>query len=479
MTKNSGLASSQTLILGAAGIIVAALVAAYGLGVFDTGEPVVEPEKVASEPVPEAPASGELERPAEVAEPSPEADAAVEPEPTVTAEPEAVPAEEAAVPATVTAGEPATKTAGDDTAPLDQPAPPTFDVVRVEPDGNTLIAGVAAGGDAVDILLDRVAVARAEPGPDGKFATFLTLDPSETPRLLSLLLHAGEARIASEDQVIVAPVARVATKAAKETQIAAADPEPAETPEGRAEDTAATATAVTTEDAAQPAQSAGEAEGSAETAETTAAPGEATVAAEQVETPDEPAEPAAPAVLLAGKAGVSVIQPAQSATASSALVLDAISYSDGGAVELTGRGAGGATIRAYLDNTVRATVVIAETGQWTTRLTDVAPGIYTLRIDQVDAAGKVTSRIETPFKREAPENIVAAEAAQAQADTDQGGAAAPIRVVTIQPGNTLWAIAREQYGEGILYVRLFEANRDLIRNPDLIYPGQVFEIPRD
>ena len=50
-------------------------------------------------------------------------------------------------------------------------------------------------------------------------------------------------------------------------------------------------------------------------------------------------------------------------------------------------------------------------------------------------------------------------------------------LVTVEPGFTLWRIARETYGEGILYVRVFEANRDQIRNPDLIYPGQVFAVP--
>jgi nucleoid-associated protein YgaU len=49
--------------------------------------------------------------------------------------------------------------------------------------------------------------------------------------------------------------------------------------------------------------------------------------------------------------------------------------------------------------------------------------------------------------------------------------------VTVQPGSTLWAIATERYGEGIRYVQVFEANRDKIRDPDLIYPGQVFELP--
>ena len=51
------------------------------------------------------------------------------------------------------------------------------------------------------------------------------------------------------------------------------------------------------------------------------------------------------------------------------------------------------------------------------------------------------------------------------------------RVKTVQPGSTLWAIAKESYGEGIEYFKVFEANKERIRDPDLIYPGQVFEIP--
>ena len=58
---------------------------------------------------------------------------------------------------------------------------------------------------------------------------------------------------------------------------------------------------------------------------------------------------------------------------------------------------------------------------------------------------------------------------------DEGDA--PLRVLTVQPGNTLWQIARDRYGEGLLYVRVFEANRGQIRDPDLIYPGQVFDLP--
>ena len=50
-------------------------------------------------------------------------------------------------------------------------------------------------------------------------------------------------------------------------------------------------------------------------------------------------------------------------------------------------------------------------------------------------------------------------------------------IVTVQPGYSLWRIARESYGEGILYVKVYEANKDQIRDPDLIYPGQIFTVP--
>jgi nucleoid-associated protein YgaU len=49
--------------------------------------------------------------------------------------------------------------------------------------------------------------------------------------------------------------------------------------------------------------------------------------------------------------------------------------------------------------------------------------------------------------------------------------------VIVQPGNSLWRIARRVLGEGMSYVHIYEANQAQIRDPDLIYPGQVFEIP--
>ena len=108
-------------------------------------------------------------------------------------------------------------------------------------------------------------------------------------------------------------------------------------------------------------------------------------------------------------------------------------------------------------------------GQWRADLPEIDTGTYTLRVDELNAEGAVISRAETPFRREPVEAI--------QALGLGVGSTAPVSLITVQPGNTLWGIARQKYGEGILYVRVFEANTDRIRNPDLIYPGQIFSVP--
>ena len=196
--------------------------------------------------------------------------------------------------------------------------------------------------------------------------------------------------------------------------------------------------------------------------------------------PDTPqTDPVArPPVLVADASGVRVLQPAiapgAAAEVLATVALDAISYNDGGEVFLAGRarvGAGGTFVRIYVDNIPVAVGVVAPDGTWESGLPDVPPGVYTMRVDQVDASGAVTSRIESPFQREAPAALAAAMAEQ----TGEGFGG--VAVKTVQPGHTLWAIARERYGDGIMYVNVFAANRDRIRNPDLIYPGQVFVLP--
>ncbi len=188
-----------------------------------------------------------------------------------------------------------------------------------------------------------------------------------------------------------------------------------------------------------------------------------------------PVETAAPPVLVSDADGVRVVQPALAPGAGPEVLttaaVDAIAYDAEGRVSLSGRAAGGTTVRLYLDNAAVADVAVDGEGQWSADLTGTAPGVYTLRVDQIDAGGRVTSRVETPFLREERESIAAAMAE----DTGEEGFAVAMK--TVQPGNTLWAIARERYGEGVLYLQVFEANRDRIRDADLIYPGQVFVLP--
>jgi nucleoid-associated protein YgaU len=48
---------------------------------------------------------------------------------------------------------------------------------------------------------------------------------------------------------------------------------------------------------------------------------------------------------------------------------------------------------------------------------------------------------------------------------------------TVQSGDTLWAIAETAYGDGSKYMNIFDANRNLLEDPDRIYPGQQLLIP--
>lgn len=178
------------------------------------------------------------------------------------------------------------------------------------------------------------------------------------------------------------------------------------------------------------------------------------------------APPAAAAPTLVSDAeGVRVLAPPSAPEAQTDVSLDVISYDTEGEVVLTGRGTG--AVRLYVNNQPVQVAEVDETGGWSTDLPNVDPGVYTLRVDQVDADGAVTSRIETPFLIEEPEVIQALPAPEAG-----------INVHTVQTGNTLWGIARDEYGDGVLYVQVYEANRDVIRDPDLIFPGQVFTLPQ-
>lgn len=160
------------------------------------------------------------------------------------------------------------------------------------------------------------------------------------------------------------------------------------------------------------------------------------------------------AVLQAPASGIGI-------SGGGALTLDSLSYDDKGAVTLSGKADPGAEIRPYVDGTLAGRATADAEGNWSLTLeTPLDAGRHDLRVDQVDAEGQVAQRLETPIQ---------------QAAFTMPSSSEP--VIVIQPGNNLWVIARHIYGRGVLYTQIFEANREQIVDPDLIFPGQIFVLP--
>jgi nucleoid-associated protein YgaU len=188
--------------------------------------------------------------------------------------------------------------------------------------------------------------------------------------------------------------------------------------------------------------------------------------------------------------------PAAPAPAQTTVSLDSVDYNDQGDIVFSGRGAPGSTVRLYVDNDFTGDAVVSPEGAWSwSGKGGIAPGQHTLRADQLGTDAKVSSRVELPFVRAEPKQVAAAQAAEPAAPAPQPAPAQataaaqpqpapaaepaapqPGRIV-IQPGNNLWNISRVLYGKGTQYTVIYEANKDLIRNPSMIYPGQVFTTP--
>jgi nucleoid-associated protein YgaU len=318
---------------------------------------------------------------------------------------------------------------------------PGFDVVRVEPDGSAAVVGTAEPGAKVTIYADEAPLAEAEADADGNFVAIFKVEPSAEPRALTLGAVTPEGGAASSADVVMllprAPDAEAAPAADGAAATAAGPaPEPGEEP-----------VAVAPAPVVLP---------------------EAEAEAEPESEPGAEAAPEVAAAVIVREDGVEVT-PAD-ANGERRVTLGAVSYAEGGDVTLAGAGTAGAMVRAYVDDRFADEVEVAEDGRWSMRLGDVAEGIYRLRIDQLAPDGKVASRVETPFQRDYPRPPPPRPGAPA-------GAAGSVRSVTVQPGHNLWTLARVHYGSGVRYTQIFTANRDQIRDPDLIYPGQIFTVP--
>ena len=429
---------------------------------------------------------------------------------------------------------------------------PSFDIVRIEPDGNTVIAGQALPESTVSVFLgENELTSQTVPHP-GSFVFFMDLPVREGPISLSLVEVTREGnRFTSEEVVLVIP-----TRPDEQPKVVVADGEGATVIQdgdraGREGDPAEVADRSTGE-TTQPGDSVDEDPGDPGkqplevVADSPGAPavlgaGAGESGPEHVEIADDStrettqpgAEPGStdpgdadeqPTGVVAegggatvdpdsgeGESGTGPVEVAEYVDRTTTrpdegddlvsgdgeeldvslmadgpgktgdkpfsgepptLSLDTVSYDLEGDVVAAGRGQGEREVRVYVNNRLASSSMVQTDGNWRVELRNVREGVHTLRVDEVDPQGNVQARVESPFKREIlpRETLISLNVAQPLAT-------ARLTRVTIQPGHTLWAIAKDAYGQGVKYVQIYEANLDQIRNPDLIYPGQVFDVP--
>ncbi|MEV8466315.1 LysM peptidoglycan-binding domain-containing protein [Fluviibacterium sp. DFM31] len=366
---------------------------------------------------------------------------------------------------------------------------PSFDLVRVEPDGITVVAGQARPNARVAVVLDGQTLAETRADASGSFVVFVALEAGDEPRIMWLMAETAEGdMLASVDTVLIAPAQHsldasatlagtLAQRPGEDLSVQTGQTDPrvridqpadlASLPNGDAVPEVGHVPEVAQQavnGAAQPdASPAAQPEQASLVADTPTAAETDTPPKATTEIAPVPPK-AAPRVLLSSREGIAALDVPR-LDAAMALRIDTIDYGADDTVVLKGRAGASGPVRVRLNGTLRGTGTVTEDGLWSLVISDVAPGLYDLRVESLDPSGAVLGQADVPFRRETP-GIV-------QQALNGSGA----RIVTVQPGATLWAIAQDRYGEGTRYVQVFEANRDQIRDPNLIYPGQVFDLP--
>ncbi len=110
------------------------------------------------------------------------------------------------------------------------------------------------------------------------------------------------------------------------------------------------------------------------------------------------------------------------------------------------------------------------------------PGIQDLNVTYNDGVVELTGTAESAEAME--KAVLMAGNVKGVSEVKADGVSAPpqpapVEYYVIQKGDSLSAIAKRYYGNAKNYPRIFDANREVIKNPDLIYPGQKIRIPLD
>jgi nucleoid-associated protein YgaU len=248
----------------------------------------------------------------------------------------------------------------------------------------------------------------------------------------------------------------------KETEVAKAEPEaPAATETPAATEAPAAETPAATEDTPE--------------ARETAPAVEVTAVATGGNATDQ-AETAPTARTVSAPAGEPVAESSFKAT------VEAVE-SEGNKLYVAGTGEPGLKVRVYVGGEFIGEAMVGANGRWLLEAgKTLQPGTVEVRADMIgDAKGTVVARAAVEFEKAAEQIVLTKVIASGETATDAGGAGAsvtkPLPNVIIRKGDNLWTISRRLYGEGTRYTTIYQANKGQIRNPDLIYPGQVFLTP--
>ena len=281
------------------------------------------------------------------------------------------------------------------TRKISAPEKPTFDVVRITPDGKAVIAGRAKPNSTVIIIDNGQFIGQLESDNRGDwvFMPEKPLEPGNRQLSLEQRTKGVEEPVASDDVVVVV------------------------VPERQKDFTGDPVTA--------------------------------------------PAQALALKFPRTGDGVSTILQKPRPQDTSRSLVVDTIDYDDSGRLHISGRGEPAHVVQIYLDNQLIGRSVVRVDGRWRLKPDQpVATGLYSLRADALNKAGEVQARIELPFSRAEPINTQP-----------------PEPMIIVQPGNSLWRLARRVYGSGYRYTTIFTANQDQIKDPNMIFPGQVFAVP--
>lgn len=338
-----------------------------------------------------------------------------------------------------------------------------FDIVRVTPSGETVIAGRAAPEAAVELLVNGQTYEKTKADAAGDFVmTPAPLSPGNHELLLRQSVpgqNTGQQQGAESRQSVTVVVAVDAKSA---PVVALAEP-------GRP-----------TEVLSSPEMtvSAPVADQSAAVHQETAPVPPAQQAQTQIPVPAKEAEVATEQPALA---------PTDEKTVASGPVSIAAVEAEAGSLFVSGKAPAGTLVRLYLNDSYLASGKASPEGKLAFAIrSGVGEGDYRVRLDAVesDDSGKVLSRAEAAFDMNAQDasQLQAGQdpSAQTSAGTADNSAVVvvpEVRTARVEKGDSLWRISRRIYGHGIRYTVIYGANQDQIRDPHRIYPGQVFVLP--